>query len=70
MNKFDEELEQAKNLMLVSLISADNKRYSEEVKQEIIKRMEEKPKQWEYIFEPLGENAEKWVTLMNTNEIN
>lgn len=65
-----EEAAQLKNFLFVSLISADNEEYPEEVKQEIIKRYDEHfikdaPKMnWRYILEPLGEDAHKYVKLM------
>lgn len=59
-----ENMQMLKNLVFVSLISADNDKYPEEVKQEIMKRREERPGVWEYIFEPLGEDADKFIKLM------
>ena len=63
-----EEAAMLKNFILGSLISADNDEYPEEVKQDIIKRFStEKRKQnicWEYVFEPLGDDAEKYVRIM------
>ena len=60
----EEHTQMLKNLVFVSLISADNDEYPEEVKQEIIKRREERPGVWEYILEPLGEDADKLIKLM------
>lgn len=59
-----ENMQMLKNLVFVSLINADNDEYPEEVKQEIIKRRKERPGVWEYIFEPLGEDADKFIKLM------
>lgn len=66
--------EMFKNLIYVSIISADNDEYLEEVKQEILQRHKtargeyENPTDsridWEYVFEPLGEHAKKYVELM------
>lgn len=59
-----ENMQMLKNLVFVSLISADNDEYPEEVKQEIIKRRKERPEVWEYILEPLGKDADKFIKLM------
>ena len=59
-----ENMQMLKNLVFASLISADNDEYPEEVKQEIMKRREERPGVWEYIFEPFGEDADKFIKLM------
>ena len=63
-----------KNLIYVSIISADNDEYPEEIKQEILNRHKtasegyEDPTDsrinWEYVFEPLGEHAKRYVELM------
>ena len=56
-------IEEIKNLVLASIISADNTRYPEEVKQEIIKRYSES-KDLAYILAPLGEEkANKYLKL-------
>lgn len=60
----EEQTQMLKNLVFVSLINADNDEYPEEVKQEIIKRRKERPGVWEYIFEPLGKDADKFIKLM------
>lgn len=59
-----EQIQMLKNLVFGGLISADNDKYPEEVKQEIIKRHEERPGVWEYILEPLGKDADKFIKLM------
>ena len=41
------------NFLYVSLISADNDDYTEEIKQELISRYDEKPRDWEYILKPI-----------------
>lgn len=53
-----------KNLAFVEIISADNDRYTEEVKQEVLKRQREAPEDWRYILEPLGEDTEKYLKIM------
>lgn len=59
-----EQIQMLKNLVFGGLISADNDKYPEEVKQEIIKRHEERHGVWEYILEPLGKDADKFIKLM------
>lgn len=57
-------ISQLRNLVFASIISADNERYTEEVKQEVIKKYSEsKDKDWEYILSPLGEDANKYIKL-------
>lgn len=66
-------------MVFVSLISADNDKYEEEVKQEVIDRHKkassnhEDPTDsnidWEYVFEPLGKDAEKYTKLMKAYDI-
>ena len=81
MKKLDskEELSMLKDLLYVSLISADNEEYQEDVKQEILSRHKkasadfEDPTDseidWEYVFEPLGKDAEKYIKLMKAHHI-
>lgn len=68
-----EEVVKLKYLVLTSLISADNDDYDEGIKQEIIHRygvvdiydsMISPEIDWEYVFEPLGPDAEKYIKLM------
>ena len=60
----EEQIQMLKNLVFASLISADNDEYTEEVKQEVLKRREQFPGKWEYILEPLGKDADKFIKLM------
>lgn len=62
-----------KCLVFTSLISADNDEYPESIKQEILTRHKHEDKygsvisskiNWEYVFEPLGEDAYKYVKIM------
>ena len=63
-----------KNLIYVSIISADNDKYSEEIKQEIIQRHKIASDEfndptdpnidWGYVFAPLGEVADKYGNTM------
>ena len=55
-----------KNLLFVSIISADNDEYDEDTKQDILRRYEENKNDpdWWYVFEPLGEEREKYAKLM------
>ena len=55
-------------VVFASLISADNDELEESVKQELIQRREEKPKDWGYIFEPLGENGKKLLELFEYDD--
>lgn len=59
-----ESLAMFKNLAFAEIISADNDRYTEEVKQEVLKRYNESPEDWRYILEPLGEDTEKYLKIM------
>ena len=54
------------NLIIASVISADNNDISEEEKQEVMKRYSEHPKEWTYIFEAIKEKrkADKLGELM------
>lgn len=52
-----------KNLAFVEIISADNDRYTEEVKQEVLTRHKETPEDWEYILEPIGDDAEMYLKI-------
>ena len=54
------------NLIIASVISADNNDISEEEKQEIMKRQSEHTKEWTYIFEAIKDKrkADKLVELM------
>lgn len=59
-----------KYFIFVSIISADNDSYTEDVKQDILQRYDKYKDcdfdsvEWEYVLEPLGEDAEKYVKLM------
>lgn len=62
--------EELKYFVFASIISADNYLYTEEVKQDIIHRYDAyKDKgfdetDWEYVLEPLGEEAGKYIQLL------
>lgn len=56
-------IDQLRNFVYVSLISADNTELTEEVKQELIQRTKDKPGDWEYILEPLGDKGKKLLEL-------
>jgi hypothetical protein len=58
-----ESLAMFKNLAFVGIISADNDRYTEEVKQEVLKRYEECPEDWKYILEPIGSDADLYLEI-------
>ena len=55
--------DEIKLMVYVSIISADNEAFEEDLKQEIIKRYHEKPMDWEYIYEPLGDDGKKLLEL-------
>lgn len=55
-------------IVFASLISADNDELEESIKQELIQRREEKPEDWGYIFEPLGENGKKLLELFEYDD--
>lgn len=65
-----------KYFLFASIISADNDSYTEEAKQDIISRYDKYKEcklndvDWEYVLEPLGEDAEKYVKLMKNNAAN
>lgn len=62
-----EDLAMLKNLVFVSIISADNDEYSEEVKQEILyrhKKYEYNKEDWDYILEPLGDEAYRYLKIL------
>ena len=65
--------EMLKSLLFASIISADNDEFTEEVKQEVIKRHKEQDHygsmisdqiDWDYVLEPLGEAAKGAVKIM------
>lgn len=68
-----EDLVQLKCFVYTSIISADNDKYTESVKQEVMRRYKDAGEDitnnnldWEYIFEPLGEDADKYIQLMKS----
>lgn len=69
MNQSEDDIQQLKNFIFVSLISADNYEYSEDIKQEIMYRHNVCENadfmDWEYILEPLGEDAEGYINILN-----
>lgn len=69
MNQSEDDIQQLKNFIFVSLISADNYEYPEAVKQEITYRHDVCENadfmDWEYILEPLGEDAEGYINILN-----
>lgn len=67
-----------KSLLFASIISADNDEYTEEVKQEVLRRHKEEDLygcpispniDWNYVFEPLGESAEKCAKIMKSGVV-
>lgn len=71
-SKSQEEAAMLKCLVFANIISADNDKYTEEVKQEVLKRHKELSAgkntlspdvDWEYILEPIGEDKDKYVEL-------
>ena len=65
-----------KNLVYVSIISADNDKYPESIKQEILERHSKAREgfddptdsrmDWEYILSPLGEDAKPYIKLLKS----
>lgn len=59
-----------KLFLFSSIISADNDSYTEDVKQDIIQRYDKYKDcdfdsvEWEYVLEPLGEDADRYIKLM------
>lgn len=53
------ELEELKNYLYVSIISADNEEFTEEQKQEVISRYEltKDDPDWQFILEPVDETG-------------
>lgn len=60
--------EELKNFIYVSIISADNDDYPEEVKQEIIRRYNDQkgnqPLDWSVILDPLGKDKYKYMKIL------
>ena len=64
-----ESLAMLKNLLYVSIISADNDEYSEDVKQEIISRYDKynyDSVDWRYVLEPLGDDMYKYIEILES----
>lgn len=59
--------EELKIFVFASIISADNDEFTEEQKQEVISRNDERPGDWEYIFENLPKK-EKLIKLFTEDE--
>ena len=55
--------EEIKNILFTFIISADNDEFEEDLKQELLSRHEERPDDWGYIYEPLGDTAKKLLEL-------
>lgn len=54
---------EVRNMIFASIISADNDKYSEDAKQEVIHRYKQPGKRdWQYILEPI--NDESYVELL------
>lgn len=58
-------VDELKNLLYVSIISADNDEFTEEQKQDVIRRYNVlgDEKDWDFIFEPLGEIGQDMAKL-------
>lgn len=68
-----DEVVMLKSMLFASLISADNDEYTEEVKQEVLRRHKELSEgkdilsanlDWKYILEPIGEKADKYREIL------
>lgn len=59
-----------RDLVFVSLISADNDEYTEEVKQDILSRFNKaggdinKVEDWDWVLDPLGNDKGRYVKLL------
>lgn len=71
--EYQDEVVMLKSMLFASLISADNDEYTEEVKQEVLRRHKELSEgkdilsanlDWKYILEPIGEKADKYRRVM------
>ena len=61
----EESIQMYKNLIFISIISADNDEYTEETKQEVLRRYHEADmKDWSYILDPLGEDKYKYMKIL------
>ena len=61
----EEGIQMYKNLIFVGIISADNDEYTEETKQEVLRRYHEADmKDWSYILDPLGEDKYKYMKIL------
>ena len=61
----EESIQLYKNFIFVSIISADNDEYTEETKQEVLRRYHEADKEdWSYILDPLGEDKYKYMKIL------
>lgn len=63
----EEQLQMLKNLVFVSIISADNDEYTEDVKQEILQRHNKykyQEEDWDYILEPLGDESYRYLEIL------
>lgn len=56
-----------KCIIFAELISADNDKYPEEIKQQMLTRFnkDKEHPNWEYILEPLGDEAEPYLAILN-----
>lgn len=61
----EEQHQMIKSMLLGSIISADNDKYTEDVKQEVIRRIKIDKNNINYILEPLGEEAHYYLELLN-----
>ena len=60
--------EELKRFIYVSIISADNYNYPEEVKQEVMRRyhsqLGKQPLDWSIILDPLGDDKYKYMKIL------
>lgn len=57
-----------KCLVFTCIISADNDRYDEDTKQEIMSRFDKDPQNWDYVLDPLGEDKIKLIELFEEDD--
>lgn len=57
------DIQQLRNFVFASIISAENDEYDEEIKQEVIHRYDlfDSDPDWEYVLQPLGDDAHSYI---------
>ena len=68
-NVTESDIQQLRNFVFTSIISADNDEYDEEIKQEVLHRYDlfENDPDWEYVLQPLGDDAQYYIDFFEGN---